>query len=258
MKVFSRAKKTPRTSLRRDIGSEMTLIEHLEELRSRLFKVMLAFGIGCVVAWFIYDPLLSALTRPLKSLDVADEFSRGKLITMAPTEAFFVRLKITAFTGFFLSLPVILWQLWRFVTPGLYNHEKRYAIPFVLVSLALFAGGVWLAFVTLPQALRVLSSFAGDDLILVPRASDYLSFLMLLMVAFGFSFEFPVVLLGLVMVGVLTSESLRRARQTAWIIIVITSALITPTTDPITMLLLAVPMALLYEGTVLAARLMKK
>lgn len=236
----------------------MTLIEHLEELRSRLFKVTLAFGVGCIVAWFVYDPLLAALTEPLKDLPAAGEFTSGKLITMAPTEAFFVRLKITAFSAFFLALPVILWQLWRFVTPGLHSHEKRYVIPFVLVSMALFASGIWLAFVTLPQALSVLSGFAGEELVLVPRASDYLSFLMVLMMAFGFSFEFPVVLLGLVMAGVLSSDSLRKARQTAWVIIVIASAVITPTTDPITMLLLAVPMALLYEGTILASRLLKK
>lgn len=223
-----------------------------------MFKIAIAFCVACLAAWFLYDPLLGALTRPLKNLPAAEEFTQGRLITMAPTEAFFVRLKITAFSGFFLSLPVILWQLWRFVTPGLYSHEKRYVVPFVFVSMALFGAGVWLAFVTLPQALRVLAGFAGDEMVLVPRASDYLSFLMLLMVAFGLSFEFPVVLLGLVMAGVISTDSLRKSRQVAWVIIVIVAAVITPTTDPITMLLLAVPLALLYETTVLAARLLKK
>lgn len=258
MKVFSRLKNHREAGSSNGVPAEMSLLEHLEELRARLIKVALAFGAACVVAWFVYDPLLAALTRPLKSLPAAEEFTRGRLITMAPTEAFFVRLKITAFSGFFLALPVILWQLWRFVTPGLYSHEKRYVVPFVLVSMGLFAAGIWLAYVTLPQALKVLAAFAGSELVLIPRASEYLSFLMLLMMAFGFSFEFPVVLLGLVMAGVLTSDSLHRGRRMAWVIIVVAAAVITPTTDPITMLLLAIPMALLYEGTVLGARMLKK
>lgn len=240
------------------LSGEMSLIEHLSELRSRLFKVVLAFAIACVVGWFLYNPLLRALTRPLADLPHSQQLTRGKLIVLAPTEAFFVRLKITAFTALVISLPVILWQLWRFVTPGLYAHEKRFAIPFVFASVALFAAGVWLAFATLPQAMKVLVSFAGESLVLQARASDYLSFVLILMAGFGFSFEFPVVLLGLVMAGVISPAGLRRARQPAWVIILIAAAVITPTTDPITMLLLAIPMILLYEGTLLAARFLKK
>jgi len=234
-------------------------MDHLEELRSRLFKIVVAFVLGSVIAWFLYNPILAVLTKPLKGLPGAGEvISRGKLVVLAPTEAFFIRVKITAFAGFVVALPVILWQLWRFVTPGLHRKEKRYAIPFVFVSLALFAAGIWLALFSLPKALQLLTSFGGKDIVLVPRASEYLSFMMLMIAAFGISFEFPIVLIGLVMAGVLTAKSLRKGRQTAWIIILIVSAVITPTTDPITMLLMAVPMLFLYEATILTARLMKK
>jgi len=234
-------------------------MDHLEELRSRLFKIVLAFVLGSVVAWFVYDPILAVLTKPLKGLPGAGEvISRGKLVVLAPTEAFFIRVKITAFAGFVVALPVILWQLWRFVTPGLHRKEKRYVVPFVFVSLALFAAGIWLALFSLPKALQLLTSFGGKDVVLVPRASEYLSFMMLMIAAFGISFEFPIVLIGLTMAGVLTSRSLRNGRQAAWVIILIVAAVITPTTDPITMLLMAVPMLFLYEGTILTARLMKK
>ncbi|HEX2150022.1 MAG TPA: twin-arginine translocase subunit TatC, partial [Actinomycetota bacterium] len=164
----------------------------------------------------------------------------------------------TAFTGMVFALPVILFQLWRFVTPGLHAHEKKYALPFVFVSVALFGLGVAVAFLSLPKALEVLAGFAGTELVLLPRAADYLSFVLILIAAFGFSFEFPIILLGLTLVGVLSSEKLRDARKIAWVVILVLAAVITPTQDPITLMIMAVPLGLLYEGTILAARLMKR
>ena len=153
---------------------------------------------------------------------------------------------------------VILWQLWRFVTPGLHKHEKRYALPFVLVSMVLFALGVSVAFASLPKALEVLAGFAGNELVLLPRAADYLSFVLLLIMAFGVSFELPVALLGLTVVGVLSSDKLRRWRRMAWLMILVVAAVITPTQDPITLAMMSLPLGLLFEGTVVTARLMKK
>ncbi len=150
----------------------MSLVEHLEELRTRLFKVVLAYAVACLVAWFFYSDILELLIRPLAKLPVADQILRdGELIYTAPTEAFFIRLKVTAFAGFALSLPVMLWQAWRFVTPGLHPHEKRYAVPFIVASMALFAVGILTAFASLPKALDVLTSFAGTELVLLPRAA---------------------------------------------------------------------------------------
>ncbi len=237
----------------------MTLMEHLDELRARLFKCVFAVGVGAVAAWFFYDRILAFMVGPLKKLPVAEQIvSRGKLIFTSPPEAFFIRLKIVTFAGVVIALPVLLWQIWRFVAPGLYAQEKRYALPFVGCSLLLFSGGVALAFFSLPKALEFLTAFGGRDVVLVPRASEYLSFVILLIVAFGVSFEFPLALLALSLVGILSSAKLRRGRKIAWILMLIAAAVITPTGDPATMLMLAVPLALLYEGTIVAARLLKR
>jgi sec-independent protein translocase protein TatC len=237
----------------------MSLMEHLEELRSRLIKGVAAFILGTVAAWFLYDAILEILVIPLKQLDVSDEIiSDGRLIFTAPTEAFFVRLKVVAFSGLILSLPVLLWQAWRFVTPGLYKKERRYAFPFVLVSMLLFSGGAAFAYATLPMALRVLTAFGGSDLVLLPRASEYLSFVMLVVGAFGLAFEFPLVLLALTLVGVITTDTLRKGRRVAWIVILIVAAVVTPTQDPITLMIMSIPLAILYEATILVARLMRR
>lgn len=246
-------------SLSEDREGRMTLIEHLEELRSRLVKIIVAFAITSLGAWFFYDQIVAVLIRPLARLPEAREIlEKGQLIVTAPQEAFFIRLKVTAFAGFGLSVPVILWQLWRFVTPGLYAREKRYALPFVLVATGLFSGGAALAFAVLPQALRILVSFGGSDVVLVPRASEYLSFVVLLVLAFAATFELPLVLLSLVAVGAISSRTLRKGRRFAWLLILVIAALITPTPDPVNQLILAIPLALLYEGTILAARLFRR
>jgi sec-independent protein translocase protein TatC len=245
MKIFVRGGGGQPSSAPESPSGEMSLMEHLEELRSRLFKIVLAYALACVAAWFLYSQVLKVLIGPLARLPVADQILQdGQLIYTAPTEAFFVRLKVTAFTAMIFALPVMLWQLWRFITPGLHRHERRYALPFVVISVFLFALGVATAFLSLPKALEVLAGFAGSELVLLPRASDYLSFVLLLVAAFGFSFEFPIILLGLTLVGVLSSQKLRKARRIAWVIILIVAAIITPT--------------LLYEGTIVAARLLKR
>jgi sec-independent protein translocase protein TatC len=242
-----------------DPTAGMSLMEHLEELRSRLIKMALAFVVGAVVSWFLYNQILAVLIAPLARLPVAEAIiENGKLIFTAPTEAFFVRLKVVSFAGLALALPVILWQLWRFVAPGLHAHEKKYSFPFVLISLALFAGGAAFAFWTLPRALEILTQFAGDDLVLLPRASEYLSFVMLLVAAFGLAFEFPLVLIALSVVGVVSADTLRRGRRIAWIVILVVAAIITPTQDPVTLMLMAGPLALLYEATILVVRLIRR
>jgi sec-independent protein translocase protein TatC len=237
----------------------MTLMEHLEELRSRLFKMVIAFVVASVASWFFYDQILRFLIEPLTRLPAASQFvTRGKLVFFSPQEAFFVRVKVVSVTGIALALPVILWQVWRFVTPGLYRHERRYAIPFVFVASALFVAGVAVAFAMLPAALRVLTAFGGRELVIVPRASEYLSFLLLLVFAFGVAFELPVVLLALTLTGVLSTTVLRKGRRIAYVLILVIAAIITPTPDPINMCLLAAPLLLLYEGTILVARLFKR
>lgn len=259
MKVLETSSETQSAEFPAGLLPEMTLMDHLAELRSRLVKVFLAISIASVGAWFMYDRTLALLTQPLKQLpEAGDIISRGRLIFTAPTEAFFIRLKVTAFTGVVLALPIALWQLWRFVTPGLYRHERRYALPFVVTSMVLFVAGAGLAFLSLPKAIEILAGFSGTQLVLLPKASEYLSFALLMIAAFGVAFEFPVVLLGLTLAGVLSSLTLRKMRRVAWIVILVVAAIITPTQDPITLSFLAVPLGLLFEGTIIAARLMKR
>ncbi|HVL51956.1 MAG TPA: twin-arginine translocase subunit TatC [Actinomycetota bacterium] len=258
MKISDRRSADPSGSSS-PVLAEMSLMEHLEELRNRLLKVVVAYALCCGIAWFFYSNILAVLIAPLARLPVADQILQGgQLIYTAPTEAFVIRLKVTAFAGMVLALPVMMWQLWRFVTPGLHANERKYALPFVFVSVFLFALGVGVAFLSLPKALEVLAGFAGSELVLVPRAADYLSFVLILIAAFGFSFEFPIILLGLTLVGVLSSRKLRDLRKIAWVIILILAAIITPTQDPITLMIMALPLGLLYEATIVVARIMKR
>src|SRR5437588_7072610 len=165
----------------------MPIIEHLEELRTRIIRMLIAFCVAAVVAWFLYNPILSFLIMPLRHLPQAAKVIKGSgaLIVTSPTEPLFIRLKVVSFSALAIALPVILWEIWRFIAPGLYANEKRYAIPFVGSALALFVGGVGLAFWTLPAALHFLTAFSGGSIQLLPRASEYLSFVMLLILAFG-------------------------------------------------------------------------
>ena len=236
----------------------MTIVEHLEELRSRILRMLLAFGVAAVVAWFAYNPILGFLTTPLRHLPQAAQVIRhGQLIVTSPTEPLFIRLKVVSFAALALALPVVLWQLWRFIAPGLYSNEKRYAIPFVGSALVLFVAGVAVAFATLPAALHFLTDFSGGRIELLPRASEYLSFVLLLILAFGVAFEFPMLLVALSLVGVISSRNMRRWRRPAWVLILIVAGALTPAQDPITQVLLAIPMAILYELTILVTRVLK-
>lgn len=236
----------------------MTVIEHLDELRSRIIKMLIAFAVCAVIAWSFYNPILTFLITPLSHLKNTAQIVRTKhLIVTSPTEPLFIRLKVVSFSALALALPVVLWQLWRFIAPGLYSKEKKYAIPFVASAVALFAAGVALAFITLPAALGALTAFSGSSIQLLPRAGDYLSFILLLILAFGVAFELPLLLVALSLVGVVSSRRLRTWRRPAWVVILILAGVLTPTQDPITQLMLAIPLAVLYEMTILVTRLLR-
>jgi sec-independent protein translocase protein TatC len=237
----------------------MTIIEHLDELRTRIIRMLLGFAVAVVVAWFLYNPIISFLTLPLGHLpNVAPLVSKHhQLLVYGPADPLFIRIKIVAFAAVAIDLPVILWEVWRFIAPGLYAKEKRYAIPFVTGAMALFSGGVALAIVTLPAALGLLTRFSGSQIQLLPSANEYISFVILLMIAFGVAFEFPLLLISLSLVGVLSSKRLRKWRRPAWVVLLVIAGFLTPTQDPITQVLLAVPLAILYEVTIWVTRLLK-
>ncbi|MHB8330115.1 MAG: twin-arginine translocase subunit TatC, partial [Acidimicrobiales bacterium] len=167
-----------------------------------------------------------------------------------------LRVKIAAYGGLFLALPVILWELWRFVTPGLHAREKRYVVPFVAASLTLFSSGAALAYLTFPHALRFLENVGGPSLGRLYGPDQYLGLMMALIAVFGLTFEFPVVLVALELVGVLEPSTLASHRRWALVLIVVAAAVITPSGDPFSMLALAVPLYALYELSIVAGRLL--
>jgi sec-independent protein translocase protein TatC len=173
-------------------------------------------------------------------------------------EPFLIRFKVALFTGLAIALPIILYQLWRFITPGLTRKERRLAFPFVLSSLLLFALGGWFAYLTLTKGLHFLLGFAGTTIVPFLTVDRYINFVLFMGVAFGLSFEFPLVLLMLCWVHVLSSSKLRAWRRWAWLGITVYAAVITPSQDPFTQLAMMIPMIVFYEVVILVARAMKR
>ncbi|MGD9995793.1 MAG: twin-arginine translocase subunit TatC [Ilumatobacteraceae bacterium] len=228
----------------------MTLVEHLAELRSRIIRSMLAVAVGIIVILAAYDWVLDQLLDPYRSLcrDRPDlcELSGGNVISISPLEGFSTRLSISTYGGIILALPVIMWQIWRFVVPALHAKEKKYAIPFVASSVALFALGAYVAYWTLEKALEFLITWAGQDVQSTFRVSEYIKLVGLMVAAFGIAFEFPILLVFLQLVGVLTPRTLMKQWRYAIVIIFVIAAVITPSGDPYSMMALALPMTLFY------------
>jgi sec-independent protein translocase protein TatC len=248
-----------------DPTGTMTVVEHLTELRKRLIWSIGALVIGAIGGWFLYGHVFDLALKPFCSfMRDHPELARNpadpcKVVFLSITEPFLTKIKVVAFLGLVLALPIILFQLWKFVTPGLTDREKRYAFPFVASSLVLFALGGAFAMLTLPKGLAFLLGFAGTEHIeLVMSTGKYLSFVMLIILAFGASFEFPLILISLTFVGVLTSKKLREWRRYALIFIAIAAAVITPSQDMFTMTALMVPLIIFYELSILVSRLLKK
>ena len=230
----------------------MTLVEHLTELRKRLIICVAAVGVGMVIGFIAYDWIFNFLIDPYKNIaNSENSVGGGRLLQTDPLEGFGVRLKTSGYAGIALAMPVLLWQVWRFVTPGLYPHERRYAVPFVISALVLFVLGAGLAYYTLPQALDFLVGIAGDGFITAFSAGKYFQLITYMMLAFGIGFEFPIVLVFLQLAGVVDAAALRRARRFAIVGICVLVAVITPSGDPYSMLMLSVPMVIFYEISIL-------
>ena len=227
----------------------MTLIEHLNELRNRLIKMLIALAVGVVIGFLLYNPVLDILQHPY--CKVSDDCS---FLVTDPLESLAIRLKLSTYVGFLIASPAIMWQLWRFITPGLHDKEKRWAIPFVGTSVILFVLGAGLALWTFPQALTFFVQVGGDSLVTMYSPAKYLSLITFLMLTFGLGFEFPIVLVFLQMVGMLTWRQLSSWRRYAAVIIVVLVAVITPSGDPFTLIALSLPMYVFYECSILFGR----
>ena len=234
-----------------DDERRMTVVEHLQDLRRVVIVSLAAWLVATIVAAVFSHLLLSVLEYPLTSILAKHNHLISKPIITSPTELITIPIKVAMAGGLVLSLPVIVWQLWTFVSPGLLPAERRFALPVILSSLVLFAGGAYLAYFLMPVWLNLLSSIIGSNAVYFPDLNQYLSFLTLVIVAFAVTFELPVVIVLLAMLGIISSAWLRRRRKVVWFAIILGAELITPGVDPVTPLFLAVPLLALFELSVL-------
>lgn len=229
----------------------MTVVEHLTELRRVLIVSLAAWLAGTIVAFVFNGFVLGLLLRPLKLvLSHLHTIVPGAIFT-SPTEGLSVPIKIATIIGFILALPVILWQVWSFVSPGLRPIERRFAGPFIGSAILLFGVGGAFAYFVMPLGLGFLAGFLGGNAIYFPDINQYLSFFLLLVVIFGVTFELPVVLVLLGALRIISSGWLRQRRKVAIVLIIAAAAIVTPGADPFTPTALAIPLILLYEASIL-------
>jgi sec-independent protein translocase protein TatC len=228
-------------------GESVTLVEHLDELRTRLILGLLALAAGFAAAFAFQDDILTWLAQPLPAA------RQGELVTFGVTEPFFTTVKVSLAAGFALALPVVLWQLWSFLAPAFEEHTQRVVGVFVFFASLLFAAGVAFGYyVVLPKALDFLTSFNADLFEIQIRASYYYSFVALSLLGIGLMFELPVFILALVRLGVVTSAGLRRNWRAGVALVVVAAALL-PTVDPVSLAFEVVPLLGLYALSVLLA-----
>ncbi|WP_376797647.1 twin-arginine translocase subunit TatC [Thermogemmatispora sp.] len=243
-------------------GASMTLVEHLEELRWRIFKSLIAVVVGAILAFIFREPILRFLTLPLPTLTAGlrlgphGELAGKGLITIGLAEGFTVFLKVSIAVGILLAMPVILYQAWAFIAPGLYRHEKRAALPFLIMGSLLFVAGIGLGFLVLQYPVQWLIAFSAGDFVELVSADSYFTFVAFFLLAFGIVFEIPLVLTFLAKLGVVNVETLKRRRAGAHVGLWIASTFLTPGADFYSPIILGVTMSCLYELTILLIRFM--
>jgi sec-independent protein translocase protein TatC len=238
-----------------DRAVAMPLSDHLRELRSRLVKSGIAIGLGMVVGWVYYPQLFSWLSAPFNAV-VVQARAEGRVVTLALTgvaDPFVLQMQVAAVAGIILASPVWLYQLWRFITPGLHRNERRWAVGFVAVAVPLFAAGVVLAYVVLPYGLQVLFGFTPDGVENIVAVDRYLSFFLRMILIFGIGFLVPLILVLLNFAGILSGRQLLGWWRWIVIIILVFAAVATPTGDPINLMLLATPIFILVALAVAIA-----
>lgn len=235
----------------------MPLIEHLRELRTRLVKSFLAILIGTVVSWFFYDQILEFLTHPYNDIKplLEERGIESDIVITGIGGAFQFQLKISLVSGILLTSPVWLWQLWGFVLPAMHRNEKRWALLLTATGVPLFLAGAALAYVVLPKAIDVLIGFVPDGVGNLVTGAEYFDFVIRMMLVFGVAAEIPLVVILLNRIGAVSARQLASARPWTVIGIFVFAAVATPSTDPLTMLFLAVPMLVLYLIAEIIARL---
>jgi len=245
-----------RTGAEKD-SADMSLADHLRELRYRLVVSSLAVVVLMIPAWFLYPWLIELLNAPYcDALRNVDPSSDCDFLVINLLDPFTLRLRVAGYGGLFLAMPVILWQLWRFIAPGLYKRERRYALAFTVTSLLLFVAGAAVAYVTLSRAVDFLVRIGGTDIDIRSGPVEFVRLALFMMLAFGVGFQFPVLLVSLQLIRIVTPQQLSRWRRHTILAIVVIAAAITPSGDPFTLAALSVPMYLFYELSLLIGRVM--
>lgn len=235
--------------------SAMTLIEHLEELRKRIFKCLISVVIFSIIAFIFRGQIMSFLSAPLpKGADALG----GKIVVMGIAEGFTITLLISLAVGILLSIPVLLYQTWAFIAPGLYRHEKKHAVPFILIGIVLFVAGISLGYATIRYPLEFLVQFSSDMFTELITANSYFTFITYFMLAFGIVFEIPLVLTFMALVGIVDSDMLKKKRSTAHVGMWIASCFITPGADVYSPIILGITMSCLYELSIIFIRVFAK
>ncbi|MCE5282658.1 MAG: twin-arginine translocase subunit TatC [Deltaproteobacteria bacterium] len=234
---------------------KMSLTSHLEELKTRLIRILIAIGIGFGVCYLFKDWSFRVITKPLVDAMPA----HSTMIFTGLPEAFFIHMKIAFFASLFLTAPYTLFELWRFISPGLYREEKRMVVPFVFFSTILFGSGVLFGyFVALPPAFSFFVSFSTDFLKPMISFREYLSLTLKFLLAFGLCFEMPVFMFFLAKMGVVNAKLLSKQRRYAILIIFIAAAILTPSPDAISQIIMAIPLMLLYEVSIIVVKFAKR
>ena len=229
----------------------MSLVEHLDELRSRIIVIAVSVILAGIIGFVLAEPIIELLRAPLPD-------DQDRLVQLGIVEALGVQLKVALYVGIALSVPVILYQLWRFVTPGLTRRERRFIWPLLASAIALFALGIVLGYLVIPYAVEFLLSLSLPGVEVLLRLSDYVSFTLAVMLAFGLAFQFPIVMLLLARVGILSYAFLSRRRRMAVLVIVLFAVIATPGGDPISSAVLSLIMYALFEATLQIMRARQK
>ncbi len=232
----------------------MPLAEHLRELRSRFFRVLLVLVVGVVIGFVFYPHILNFLQHPYCKVSP----KHCNFLVTNPLTGLSIRVKVSVYFALLVSLPFILWHTWRFITPGLKAKERAYSLGFVTASLVFFALGAVVAYFSFSAAITWLQNVGGSQLTTYYSPNEYIDLFILMLVAFGLTFEFPVVLVALQLAELVTPKTLLKQWRYAIILITIASALITPSGDPLSMLALGLPLALFYFLAIAVARLFGK
>ena len=234
--------------------SAMSLVEHLEELRWRIFKSLIAIIVGGVIAFIFRNQVIWFLELPLPTAQLV----LHKLVVTGLAEGFTVFLKVSLAVGILIALPVILYQIWAFIAPGLLEKEKKYAVPFIFIGIALFAAGIALGYIVLRFPVQWLISFASSSFDELVTADSYFTFVAFFLLAFGIVFEIPLVLTFMAQVGIVTAQTLTKRRAVSHVGMWVSATFLTPGADIYSPVILGIAMSCLYELTIFFIRITTK